>query len=714
MDCGNLSVMTLALLHAVIRVVDARITDADLLAQFVRSRDEPAFEELVRRHGPLVWSVCRQLLPHHADAEDAFQAVFLALIQGAGSIRTGQALPAWLHGVAVRVAEKSKRTSGRRRQREARAAVLEADQPVPDATWAALMTAVHEEVQQLPDSERAAFVLCDLEGVRQPDAAAQLGWPLGTLSGRLCKARQRLIDQLTRRGIVPGVLAIGGLAGSAGVVPAALVAKVSSFPSAIASGVSSTVAGLARGLVGGVTMRTKLMTMALLVAGAVGLTGGSMILSQADAQNSGGSGGGSSSSGGQGGGGAVKASGSSSAQPGTGGGGQGAPGASGSSTSPGGDPRMSSGGGVFIGPGMPPGGGQGGVVIAGGGTTTWDYKFIDLKSDDRDLFEKEIKQAGTQGWEFCGSERLRKANDGTQLVLVFKKHHGGEVQFGHFSGGLGGMGGSGAMGGGFGGGRPGMGGFSGPPGMEGGFFGVPPGGLPGGKAAPGDPKADSVLRVIKLKNASAADVAAALSTAFGNKLNGAVIVAEPVSNTILVKANSDLFKEITKIIEELDDAGSKPAGPMGPGGPGKGGPNSGPKVPDGPGGRGGSMSGRSSSGGFGPGGPGSMGGPPGSGGPGNPGSFGPGGPGSMGPGPGGFGPGGSAGSGSPSSVSRISVLSLKYAKAEEIALVLKKVFPDVQITADPRTNQLILRASEESTLEVAKLLQQLDVNTPSK
>ncbi|HEV3435838.1 MAG TPA: sigma-70 family RNA polymerase sigma factor, partial [Gemmata sp.] len=378
--------MTLALLHAVIRVADARITDADLLAQFVRSRDEPAFEELVRRHGPLVWSVCRQLLPHHADAEDAFQAVFLALIQGAGSIRAGQALPAWLHGVAVRVAEKSKRTLGRRMKREARAAVVEADQSVPDAAWAALMTAVHEEVQQLPDSERAAFVLCDLEGVRQPDAAAQLGWPLGTLSGRLCKARQRLIDQLTRRGIVPGVLAIGGLAGSAGVVPAALVAKVSSFPSAIANGVSSTVAGLARGLVGGATMRTKLMAAALLVAGAVGLTGGSMILSQADAQNdtknSGGSGGGSSSSGGQGG---VKASGSGSAQPGTGGGGQGNPGVSGSNNFPGGLPGMSPGGGVFSGPGMsgggmmPGGAGQGGVVISGGGTTAWDYKFIDLK-----------------------------------------------------------------------------------------------------------------------------------------------------------------------------------------------------------------------------------------------------------------------------------------------------------------------------------------------
>ena len=117
------------------------------------------------------------------------------------------------------------------------------------------MTAVHEEIRQLPEAERTAFVLCDLEGIRQPDAAARLGWPLGTLSGRLCKARQRLLDQLTRCGIAPSVLAIGGLAGSAGTVPASLLEQVNSFPTAKA-GVSSTVAELVRSLEG-TTMRTK-------------------------------------------------------------------------------------------------------------------------------------------------------------------------------------------------------------------------------------------------------------------------------------------------------------------------------------------------------------------------------------------------------------------------------------------------------------------------
>src|SRR5262245_25405390 len=282
--------MSPTLLHAVVRVADARTPDADLLERFIHDKDEAAFEELVRRHGPLVWSVCRQLLPHHHDAEDAFQAVFLALVRGAAAMRAGQALPAWLHGVAVRVAAKAKRSAARRRQREHRTAVPEADRSVPDAAWVALMTAVHEEVQQLPDAERTAFVLCDLEGVRQPDAAARLGWPLGTLSGRLCKARQRLLEQLTRRGVAPGVLAIGGMAGSAGVVPAALLEQVTSFPASVATaaGVSSTVAELARGLVEGATMRTKLLAAALVVAGAIAVTGGAVVWSNADAQTGGG------------------------------------------------------------------------------------------------------------------------------------------------------------------------------------------------------------------------------------------------------------------------------------------------------------------------------------------------------------------------------------------------------------------------------------------
>jgi len=650
--------MSPTLLQAVVRVADARTSDPDLLERFNRNRDERAFEELVRRHGPLVWSVCRHLLPHHADAEDAFQAVFLALVRGAGSIRAGQALAAWLHGVAVRVAAKVKRSAARRRQREHRAAVPEADRSVPDAAWVTLMTAVHEEVQRLPDAERTAFVLCDLEGVRQPDAAARLGWPLGTLSGRLCKARQRLLEQLTRRGIAPGVLAIGGIAGSAGVVPAALVEQVTFFPVASAAGVSPTVAELARGLVEGATMRTKVLA-AMLVAGAIGVTGGAMVLSKADAQGPA-TGEGAPTGGGpgvgppQGGfpppggvpagpGGLLPGSGTGGLQP------------------PGGFPA---GPGPGAGGGLPGGFGPGAGVAFGQDSgldgpagmgfavkTTWEYKFVDLKNDDREAFVKAITEAGKDGWEFAGSERLRKGNE-QQLVLVFKKPKGGSFPFG---------GGGGGGPGGLGGGRFGPGGFdlSGLPGMGG------MGGRWGGFGVGGD---GVEAKTFKLKNAAAADVVAVVEKTFP-KAKLLKVVAEPVSNTIILVADPATVKDITKLIEDLDAKGtSGSGGTRPPGGGGAGGAG------------GGSGSGRPAVGGSGGG---SSLGPPG------------------------MGTGGSGGGSK--RAGGLTVYPLKFATAKQMVEVLEKVFPGAEITADPRTNQVIIRADEKTVVEIEAIIQRLDV-----
>src|SRR5688500_3696302 len=80
------------------------VRDEELLRRFVAVRDQGAFEEIVRRHGPLVLSVCRRALGHWQDAEDAFQATFLTLASRAGKIKRGTALPSWLHRVATRIA----------------------------------------------------------------------------------------------------------------------------------------------------------------------------------------------------------------------------------------------------------------------------------------------------------------------------------------------------------------------------------------------------------------------------------------------------------------------------------------------------------------------------------------------------------------------------------------------------------------------------------
>ena len=76
--------------------------DPDLLHRFVVERDQTAFAVLVRRHGPLVWGVCRNLLPADADAEDAFQATFLALVRSANSIRKTEAVGGWLAAIEWR------------------------------------------------------------------------------------------------------------------------------------------------------------------------------------------------------------------------------------------------------------------------------------------------------------------------------------------------------------------------------------------------------------------------------------------------------------------------------------------------------------------------------------------------------------------------------------------------------------------------------------
>src|SRR5215472_6998984 len=83
-------------------------SDAELLERYVRHRDEAAFELLVWRHGALVFNVCRRILPCEQDAEDAFQATFLAFIRKAGSIRRCGSVASWLYKVAFRVALEAK------------------------------------------------------------------------------------------------------------------------------------------------------------------------------------------------------------------------------------------------------------------------------------------------------------------------------------------------------------------------------------------------------------------------------------------------------------------------------------------------------------------------------------------------------------------------------------------------------------------------------
>src|SRR5262249_30854448 len=161
--------------------------------------------------------------PH--DAEDAFQATFLLLARKAGSVRKRESLGPWLHGVAHRVALQAR--GGASRPRVPVRSDLEAPQ-VDDhdaLEREELHAALHEELGRLPEKYRAPLVLCYLEGHPHEAVARRLGWPIGTVRGRIARGRDLLGTRLIRRGLAPAtvLLALGLLPKTAGAGPVRLV-----------------------------------------------------------------------------------------------------------------------------------------------------------------------------------------------------------------------------------------------------------------------------------------------------------------------------------------------------------------------------------------------------------------------------------------------------------------------------------------------------------
>jgi RNA polymerase sigma-70 factor (ECF subfamily) len=193
----------------------AERTDGELLDLFLEQRSDTAFEALVRRYGPLVFGICRRVLHHAHDTDDAFQATFIVLMRKAPSIRKRDALAAWLHGVAYRIAVRAKSMSVRRQKRERSAAdpTLWPDRAGPPAP-PAWESALDDAIRRLPAKYRAPLLLCELEGRSRAEAARHLGIPEGTLSSRLARARDLLRRRLVRSGVTVGVGALA-LLGSA-------------------------------------------------------------------------------------------------------------------------------------------------------------------------------------------------------------------------------------------------------------------------------------------------------------------------------------------------------------------------------------------------------------------------------------------------------------------------------------------------------------------
>jgi RNA polymerase sigma factor (sigma-70 family) len=177
-------------------LADEDKSDAQLLERFVRHHDEEAFRSLVRRHGPMVLGTCRRILRREEDAEDAFQGTFLVLARKAAAIRNHVAVGSWLHGVAARLALRLRSEAARRRAREQQLFEVAVQDPLPDLVWRDLRPVLDEVIAGLPRKYHDVFVLCQLEGKTNLQAA-----PLGTVLSRLSRARELLRRRLSRRGV---------------------------------------------------------------------------------------------------------------------------------------------------------------------------------------------------------------------------------------------------------------------------------------------------------------------------------------------------------------------------------------------------------------------------------------------------------------------------------------------------------------------------------
>ncbi|SIO57517.1 RNA polymerase sigma factor, sigma-70 family [Singulisphaera sp. GP187] len=176
-------------------------SDSELLRIFVEDRDAKAFETLMARHGPRVWRVCRQVLGQSQDAEDAFQSTFLLLAGKASSICKRDSLGPWLHGVAHRIAVRSRVDTSRRRIREYK--VRQTTEVTGDSQVEAdeVHRALHEEIDRLPAKLREPIRLCYLDGRTTNEAAQLIGCPTSTVKERLARGRERLQSRLDRRGL---------------------------------------------------------------------------------------------------------------------------------------------------------------------------------------------------------------------------------------------------------------------------------------------------------------------------------------------------------------------------------------------------------------------------------------------------------------------------------------------------------------------------------
>lgn len=196
-----------------------RATDASLLRRFAERREEEAFAELVARHAPRVRRVCRRFLHSEHDVEDVAQATFLLLARRAGDVAWRESVGGWVRDAARRLALNARCEIARRGRRETPVSAFRLGDagalPDPECPLSTFTDEIERRdvrrlidgaMEELPEKYRAPLTLCYLEGKTNHEAAAALGYPVGSISRRLDRARSLLRKQLVGRGVALALL----------------------------------------------------------------------------------------------------------------------------------------------------------------------------------------------------------------------------------------------------------------------------------------------------------------------------------------------------------------------------------------------------------------------------------------------------------------------------------------------------------------------------
>lgn len=170
-----------------------------LLEQYLANPQEALLSELIQRLAPMVYGVCQRQLGSGADADDAFQACFLVVVRRLKDLATKNNLAGWVHGIAFRVARKARQTRYQHTHRLHVLATMPKSNNSTDADKD-LKEIIDSEVARLPAPYREAVALCELQEKTLDEAAKELGWPVGTVAGRLSRARAMLKTRLARHG----------------------------------------------------------------------------------------------------------------------------------------------------------------------------------------------------------------------------------------------------------------------------------------------------------------------------------------------------------------------------------------------------------------------------------------------------------------------------------------------------------------------------------